>query len=114
MNENRTGKPAPSHGNGHGETLAGSAAILPNPKATDSKSASPGDTRRKDPGLRAVTITTDGPDGSPRADLNPFFVAALMGLPLDWLTLSTSAVTASCLRQLRTPSDSYLTAAGGS
>lgn len=61
-----------------------------------------------------MTITTDGPDGSPRADLNPFFVAALMGLPLDWLTLSTSAVTASCLRQLHTPSDSYLTAAGGS
>jgi hypothetical protein len=37
----------------------------------------------------------------------------LMGLPMDWLTLSTSAVTASCRRQLHTPSDSSSTVAGG-
>lgn len=65
-------------------------------------------------GPRIEETTTDGPDGSPKVDLNPFFVATLMGLPMDWLTLSTSEVTASCLRQLHTPSDSYLTAAGGS
>jgi hypothetical protein len=57
--------------------------------------------------------TSDGPDGSPKVDLNPFFVATLMGLPMDWLTLSTSAVTASCRRQLHTPSDSSSTVAGG-
>lgn len=51
-----------------------------------------------------ATTTTDGPTGSPRADLNPFFVATLMGLPMDWLTHSTSAVTASCLKQLQKPS----------
>ena len=99
----------------HGLTLTDATVWMwPTPKATDAKTASPGDAARKSPGLRAVTITTGGTDGSPRADLNPFFVATLMGLPMDWLTLSTSAVTASCLRQLHTPSDSYLTAAGGS
>jgi hypothetical protein len=32
-------------------------------------------------------------------DLNPFFVAELMGLPADWLTPSTSEVTDWCRRQ---------------
>jgi len=89
MNENRTGKNAPSHGNGHGMTLAGQA------------------------GHRHATTNSAGADGSPKVDLNPFFVATLMGLPKDWLTLSTSAVTASCHRQLHTPSDSYSTAEVG-
>ena len=53
------------------------------------------------------TTLTDGPNGSQRVDLNPFFVATLMGLPADWLTHSTSAVTASCRKQLRKPSDNY-------
>jgi hypothetical protein len=53
--------------------------------------------------LAAVT-TTDGKRGSPQADLNPFFVAALMGLPWDWLTLSTSEVTDSCRAALQKPS----------
>ncbi len=61
----------------------------------------------------AATTTTDGEIGSPRADLNPFFVAALMGLPWDWLTHSTSEVTASCRNALHTPGDNYSTVAGG-
>lgn len=47
------------------------------------------------PGLLGPTTPTDGNDGSQRADLNPSFVAALMGLPWDWLTPSTSAATDS-------------------
>jgi hypothetical protein len=67
MNENRTGKPAPSHGVSHGRTLAGDASLL------------------------SATTSTDGETGSPAADLNPRFVAALMGVPWSWLTPSTSA-----------------------
>ncbi|MGB5760819.1 MAG: hypothetical protein WBM50_28145, partial [Acidimicrobiales bacterium] len=63
MNENRTTQHAPSHGETHGRTLAGDAASH-----------------------QAETTTPDGNNGSPRADLNPWFVAALMGLPWDWLT----------------------------
>ena len=40
-------------------------------------------------------ITSGGNDGSPRADLNPRFVAALMGLPWDWLMHFTSEETDS-------------------
>lgn len=68
MNENRTTKDAPSHGNGHGRTLAGTAS-------------------HHDP-----TTSTDGSNGMV---LNPAFVAALMGLPNGWLTPCTSAVTDS-------------------
>jgi hypothetical protein len=41
------------------------------------------------------TTVPDGNDGSPRVDLNPEFVASLMGLPSGWLTPSVSAATAS-------------------
>lgn len=61
-------------------------------------------------GLRYETTPKDGGTGLPTADLNPFFVATLMGLPADWLTHSTSAVTASCHKQLRKPSDNYSSA----
>jgi len=61
----------------------------------------------------AATTTTDGPNGSPRADLNPFFVASLMGLPWDWLTHSTSEVTVSCRNALHTPGANYSNVAGG-
>ena len=83
MNENRTGKNAPSHGQTHGETLAGQVSH------------------------QHATTTTEGPNGSPKVDLNPFFVASLMGLPPDWLTHSTSEVTVWCRRQLQKPSDNY-------
>ena len=114
MNENRTGKHAPSHGNGHGETLAGQISEWPTPKTTDDRPGAPGDLRRNSPGLRSVATTTGGADGSPKVDLNPFFVATLMGLPMDWLTLSTSAVTASCRKQLHTPSGPSSPALAGS
>lgn len=111
--------PTTTHGigggiNSRGEpTLPGQAKEWPTPMTTDYKSASIGDTLRRAPGLRSVTIEPDGPTGSPRVDLNPFFVATLMGLPADWLTLSTSEVTASCRRQLLTPSGSSSPEEGG-
>lgn len=37
----------------------------------------------------------DGTDGEQRADLNPRFVAALLGVPWDWLNPSTSVETDS-------------------
>lgn len=80
MNENRTTKPAPSHGVSHGSTLAGEAS------------------------RHAPTTATDGPDGSPRADLNPPFVAALMGVPWGWLTPSTLEATDWCHWQQHMPS----------
>jgi hypothetical protein len=46
-------------------------------------------------GPRAATTTPDGPNGSPKADLNPRFVEALMGVPKGWLTPSTSVETGS-------------------
>ena len=57
-------------------------------------------------GRQSQTTPTDGSDGSPRADLNPRFVAALMGVPWDWLTLSISEGTDSSPLAPRTPSTS--------
>jgi len=54
-----------------------------------------------------------GNSGSTKVDLNPWFVAALMGLPADWLTHSTSAVTDSCRNALQKQSDNYLTEQDG-
>lgn len=115
MNENRTGKGAPSHGVTHGETLVGqSKDWWPTPKTTNDRTATPADALRNSPGLRSVATTTDGASGSPKVDLNPCFVAALMGLPTDWLTLSTSAVTDWCRRQQQEQSDNYSHAQAGS
>ena len=41
----------------------------------------------------AQTTQPDGKPGQPTADLNPQFVAALMGVPKDWLTPYTSEET---------------------
>ena len=46
-------------------------------------------------GLLVRTTTTDGTSGEPKADLNPRFVAALMGVPWDWLSPCTSVETDS-------------------
>jgi hypothetical protein len=63
-------------------------------------------------GFRPVPTTPlDGDDGSPKADLNPRFVAALMGVPWDWLTPFTSEATDSYPRAPRKHSTSY---SGGS
>ena len=52
-------------------------------------------------GPLALMTPMGGSSGSPRADLNPRFVAALMGVPWDWLTPSTSVATDSFLAWLR-------------
>jgi len=67
--------------------------------------AESGSTARVTRGVRATLTSiasrhlpmtpTDGPNGPPRADLNPAFVEALMGLPPGWLTASISAETDS-------------------
>ncbi len=44
-------------------------------------------------GRRPQMITPAGNDGSPKADLNPRFIAALMGVPWGWLTPSTLEAT---------------------
>ena len=54
----------------------------------------------------AQTTTPDGNDGPPKADLNPRFVATLMGVPSDWLTLSTSEATDSSRSAQQKRSDS--------
>lgn len=81
--------------------LQGQARMWPTPKTTDERDRScPSDQERNSPGLSAVihghptqTTSTDGSDTSPKADLNPRFVAALMGVPHGWLTPSTLAET---------------------
>jgi hypothetical protein len=87
MNENRTTKHAPSHGVTHGRTLAGEAATFP--ILTELMGLLGQTGSRLDP-----TTQPDGNDGQPRAHLNPQFVAALMGVPTDWLTPYTSEETA--------------------
>jgi len=86
----------------HGTTLTDRAVRMwPTPRAHDSKSPrSKTETDRDSPDLADVvsrlapTTTTPGNSGSPKADLNPRFVAALMGVPWDWLTPYTSEGTA--------------------
>jgi hypothetical protein len=52
-------------------------------------------------GPPAETTTPDGPTTSQRVDLNPRFVEALMGVPQNWLTPSTSVETDSFQRWQR-------------
>jgi hypothetical protein len=84
--------------------------MWPTPKTTDERNATPADFDRHSPKLSAVaglhhqTTPTDGESGSPKADLNPRFVAALMGVPWDWLTPCTSVVTDSYQAWLHTHS----------
>jgi hypothetical protein len=62
---------------------------------------------------RQETTPKDGQRGSQKVDLNPWFVATLMGLPPDWLTHSTSAVTDLCHKQQQKQSDNYFTEQDG-
>jgi hypothetical protein len=73
----------------------------PRPGRTGANRNSPNMPDLIDHGPPCATTPTDGPSGSPRADLNPRFVESLMGLPLGWLTPSTSVETASFRRWLR-------------
>ena len=94
-----TGVDAQSSGGkelGTNVTLTDAAVRMwPTPKTTDCVSASPGDGNRSDPGLRYQATRPDGTDGERKADLNPRFVAALMGVPWDWLNPCTSVATDS-------------------
>ena len=93
-------------------SLTVQAKMWPTPRAHDGTSGgdkasthpkSGGDGLQTAASRHAPTTTPDGNTGSAKADLNPFFVAALMGLPVDWLTHSTSEVTVWCRNALLKP-----------
>ena len=103
--------PTTTHGAGGGRnnrgepTLPTQAKMWATPRALDGMSGgdkasshpqSGGDGLQTAATLHSLTTSTDGNDGSPAADLNPRFVAALMGLPWDWLTPYISEATDSC------------------
>jgi len=102
----------------HQEMLMGAAVLWPTPCARDAK-GKPGPNAQMEtlPGIAShqhATTPTAGNSGSTKVDLNPWFVASLMGLPADWLTHCTSAVTDSCRKQQQKQLDNYSTGAGGS
>lgn len=90
--------------------LAGAARLWPTPVARNAKGRA--GSNRNSPelpdlvqhGRPGETTPTDGESGSPKVDLNPRFVESLMGLPLGWLTPSTSVETDSFQRWLLTHS----------
>lgn len=83
-----------------GAGLTTLARSWPTPKARDERTHQ-GQESRHDPDLASVasrhhpTTNEAGEPGSELVDLNPCFVAALMGVPLNWLTPSTSVGTDS-------------------
>lgn len=83
----------------HGTTLT-DRAVRMWPTATASDAEGNG-MRSGEHGPPDQTTTTAGPNGPAKADLNPRFVAALMGVPWDWLNPSTSVETDSCLEWQR-------------
>jgi hypothetical protein len=89
----------PSEFNRNSPSLEATAVTWPTPTAHDAKGSRSPDSDRQSPDLHDVVsrlappTPTDGADGSPKADLNPRFVAALMGVPWDWLTPCTSVET---------------------
>jgi hypothetical protein len=102
----------------HQEMLMGAAVLGPTPCARDAKSK-PGpnaqmETLPSTASHQHETTPTGGNNGSAKVDLNPWFVASLMGLPQDWLTHSTSAVTDLCRKQQQQQSGNSLSVAGGS
>ena len=94
--------------------LQGQARMWPTPRAHDAAGCDKASSHPKSGGDGLITAasrhvpttTTDGPNGSLKADLNPRFVAALMGVPPDWLTHSTSGVTDSSRNAQQKRSDS--------
>ena len=84
--------------NGDYQSLTSAADAWPTPAASDQKRStpSPSQAERDTPGLgsgagqwstngpHCQETPKPGPNGSPRATLNPSFVEALMGLPAGW------------------------------
>lgn len=105
------GTDPPRPGREGGDSLMQATRSWPAPTAHDHKDLGgpPSQHDRKSPGLATVasvhgppdgTTSTDGGTTSPKADLNPRFVEALMGVPPNWLTPSTSVETDSFRRWL--------------
>ena len=101
--------------------LKGAALCWPTPTAGDTKASGGNpnttgthgttltDAACRLPGPLDETTETGGSTTSPKVDLNPRFVEALMGVPPNWLTPSTSVETGSFQRWLHTHSLSSLT-----
>lgn len=117
---------APVEHQRHTPSLSAQASSWPTPTSTDFKQSGGNpsttgthgvtltDAARRDPtwappGHQLATTGADGPATSPKVDLNPRFVEALMGVPSNWLTPSTSVATGSFQRWLQTHSLSSLT-----
>lgn len=89
---------------GTGIDLGGAARAWPIPQARDMKGRT--GANRHTPNLPdavgppSETTPPDGATGSTPVDLNPDFVAALMGVPRGWLTPCTSVETDSFQRWL--------------
>jgi hypothetical protein len=85
-------------------SLRTQALTFPTPKSRDWRNDAT-QPSRSDPDLSAFLqdplTARDGTTGVKRADLNPSFVATLMGLPPGWLTPWPSVATASFRRWLR-------------
>jgi len=120
--DNRKSGGNPNGTGTHGETLTDATVRQwPTPQSRDYRNDtnSQGQTDRKSPNLPNIarqqhshhdaTTPKDGTNGPTKVDLNPYFVAALMGLPWDWLTHSTSQVTASSHNALQKQSDNSST-----
>ena len=93
-NENRTTKPAPSHGKTHGRVLAGEAGAWATPTVRDYKDGFSGDCPMETNsrlGLQAPRMVAGGDDTLQPVALNPQFVEALMGLPIGWTDCAASA-----------------------
>lgn len=84
-----------------GMSLVDHVKLWPTPRAsegfrgTDPQHGTGGPSLKHIVSHQAVTTSVVGPNGLQRVDLNPAFVATLMGLPPDWLTPYTSAATDS-------------------
>lgn len=106
-NENRTTRHAPSHGNGHGKTLAGEvnanlALARPTPAARDSKGANgpehfaTKDRPHADQLANAVVLNgqqdpeSSNTNGKRCGQLNPDWVSQLMGVPVGWVDVEAT------------------------
>lgn len=101
--ENRTTKHAPSHGHGHGATLAATAAMWQTPVVPGGGQLCRGGARKGELLLEGqaarfrlpqMTQMGGGPRSKSTRRLNPLFVEWLMGWPIGW-TVSAHVETES-------------------